>query len=113
MGFEGKVKALTKRLQEEVLSKIDSVDEARELVAETLHTANSQVARMAELFYENQGRFGIERQVAQVLGHPNTKRSALREAITSVLRGYIQEQEDREDRELVQPQAVQPATVLA
>ncbi len=100
MCIDGKTQALAKRLRPHVLDKIDNVDEAREMIAENVSTANSQVARMAELFYENTAQFGIVRQVAQVKSHPATKLSAVRGAIVLVLQEYVDAHERDELRSL-------------
>ena len=86
MCFDGKTQALAKRLKKDILDKVDNVDQAREMIDEHKRQANSQVARMAELYFENSGKFGIERQLAQVWSHQLTKLSALREAIVMVLK---------------------------
>ena len=96
MCIDGKIQALSKKLKPSILENIDNVDEARAMIDEVKHTANSQVARMAELFYENQEQFGIVRQVAQVRTHPVTKLSALRGAIVAVLTEYV----DTHEKEL-------------
>lgn len=100
MCFEGKTQALASKLRADVVAKIDNVDEAREMIAENIHTGNSQIARMAELYYENASQFGIERKLAQVRSHPATKLSALRTAIVLVLQGYIDAYERDELRDL-------------
>ena len=94
MCFEGKTDALARKLKSTILDTIDSVDQAREMIAENMKLGgyhSSQIAHMAELFYENPAQFGIERKLKQVQGHPDTKRSALRGAITQVLQQYITE----------------------
>lgn len=95
MCIDGKTQALSKKLKPSILENIDNIDEARAMIDETKRTANSQVAHMAELFYENQEQFGIVRQVAQVRAHPLTKLSALRGAIVAVLTEYVDSHEKK------------------
>lgn len=90
---EGKIEALACKLKVHVLDLIDDADQAREMIAEhmklgSFHT--SQIARMAELYYENPINFGIRRRLKEVGGHPERKRSAIREAIANVLREFIE-----------------------
>lgn len=93
MCFEGKTAALALKLKADILGKIDNVDQAREMIAENTRTKDSMVARMAELYYEHQTQFGIERKIDQVRAHPDTKRSALRGAIVLVLQEFVDEVE--------------------
>ena len=93
MCIVGKTTALANRLKAGVLEMIDDTDQAREMIAENIRTGESQIAHMAELFYENQDQFRIRRQLAQVQRHPVTKKSALRGAIVMVLQEYIEESE--------------------
>lgn len=94
MSYDEKVQSLVKRLKPHVLEVVDGVPQAQEMLAEFVRTKDSQVAKMAELFYENQDRFGISRQVKQISGHPGTKMSALREAIKLTLSEYIEERDE-------------------
>ena len=93
MCIDGKTAALARKLKTDILDKIDNIDQAREMIVENIRTADSQIARMAELYYEHQAQFGIERKLDQVRRHPNTKKSALRGAIVLVLQEFIDEAE--------------------
>ena len=93
MCIDGKTAALARKLKTDILDKIDNIDQAREMIAENIRTADSQIAHMAELYYEHQAQFGIERKLDQVRRHPNTKKSALRGAIVLVLQEFIDEAE--------------------
>jgi tRNA isopentenyl-2-thiomethyl-A-37 hydroxylase MiaE len=105
MCIEGKTQSLAKKLKKDILDKIDSPDQAREMIQENKLIANSQIARMAELYYENQEKFGIVREVAQVRSHPVTKLSAIRGAITAVLQGYIDERQRITDKAIFRSNA--------
>ena len=110
MCIDGKTESLAEKLKQHVLDKLDSAEEAREMITENIRDRQSQIASMAELFYENREQFGIVRQVAQVRTHRGTKLSALRGAIVLVLQEYIDEEQAKLDEAL--PQFGEPQVAL-
>jgi hypothetical protein len=101
MRIDSKITALACGLRADILEKIDDVDQAREMILENIRTANSQIARMAELYYQRPSQFGIKRKLDQVRRHPQTKLSALRAAIVEVLQEFIDSAEKMLDAELL------------
>lgn len=115
MCIDGKTTALARKLKSNILDQIDSVDQAREMIAEQMKLGigdNSQIARMAELYYQFPEKFGIQRKLKQVKKHPISKMSALRGAITEVLREFIEAAEQRLDAEALSPHDTEAGSQL-
>lgn len=103
MCFEDKMKPLIELLRPHVRETLSDAGKAQEMIEQHKATMNSQIAHMAENLYEYQERFGLTETLKPIGSHPSAKLSHLREAITLILREYIEEESRKEMVDLLGP----------